>query len=147
MVDRFNRSGTAHEFAQTDLDLVADTPEHGNLGFGIAFGSGRVVKTPVNSFGPAGKYRTTLFGVVANGYDVIKRNVQKLIKAFRTLIRYVYSDLGHCGDRLRPHKTRNRPCAFDLKPVARDMPQQSLGHLAACRVPGAEYQYFLFFHC
>jgi hypothetical protein len=90
------------------------------------------------AFGFAWKYRAILFGVVADSYHVIERLPGKLVDRFRSVRTDIDVDLPHRLDRLRPDEAGDGAGTVDIEAVAGNVPQKTLGHLAAGGVSGAE---------
>ena len=81
---------------------------------------------------------TGLPGPVTDRDHVIEALPGKLIHAFGSVLRDINTDFPHGVDRAGIQDGRARPRACHVEPVAGEMTQKALGHLAAARVPGAE---------
>ena len=93
----------------------------------------------MNRFG-ARKYRTLLFGSVANGNHVVELPTEEFADVFGALPADVDPDIFHCNDSLwmKPLGMGSRTENFE--PLACQLSQQTFRHLASCRVAGAEKQ-------
>src|ERR1700676_396524 len=87
---------------------------------------------------PAGKNRAALFGVVADGQDVIELLAVEFIHALGTVAGNVDTQFPHGRNGLRPNLARFSSGAEHLKAVSGVVTQEAFGHLAPGRISSAE---------
>jgi hypothetical protein len=109
----------------------AELPE---LGISIAYGLRRIIEAPMDQSG-ASKGGAPLPYPVAQSYDVIKSQIEKLIHILRGLLANINFDLIHDLD--RPWINAFRICAGAVNNVliTGKLPQDSLRHLAPRGIP------------
>jgi hypothetical protein len=120
-----------HEAAQPFADLISNSPERVKLLGLRAVNRGRVLEAPVNSIGSAWKHGAVLLRVVADCDDLIEWLRREFIDRLGPVARYINSYLAHRFDRLGANTRGRGPGALDFKPVARDIAEDSLSHLAS----------------
>src|SRR6266446_3219937 len=101
----------------------------------LCFGTSQsrwIFKTMVQPFRCTEEYRTSLFGIITYGNDVIEILPLKFIYMLRALTRYINVQLSHNGDSFRSHNTRLCSSAFHIAFLSSVMSQQPFRHLAAC---------------
>ena len=120
-------------------DLVAHLAENSQLFLLDALRVRRIVETPVVAVHLAGEHRTRLVGVAANrnhGLDIL---LEKFVHVLAMVSGDVDADLGkHPDGQWMDMPCRLRSGAADVEEVARGVAQDSLCHVAAARVAGAQ---------
>jgi len=129
------------EEPQSLLNLVADTAKSLNLP--VRRGLSGIVEAPVDRFS-AREYRAALFGPIADGDHIVKVVVGVDGDVFGGLMRDIDAQFLHCLDAPGMQPLRMGACAECFKPLAPEMPKQTLGHLAAGRIAGAQEENTLF---
>ncbi len=123
-----------HEQPNALDDFVSHVPECGKLLFAVDLG--RIIESPVDRLG-ARKERTILLCPIANRNNVVELLVKKLVQALGFLVSDVDSKFIHHLDRTRVQTFRIGSCTRNIVSVAGQLPQDGLGHLAACGIAGA----------
>lgn len=110
-------------------NLVTDTSKDMSALRRIRHGS-RVIKTPVQQLSSPRPARTTFLGSIADGDDVVERLREKLRGMLRSVTGDIDPDFRHRVDcpRIQPNRMSAR--AKDLEPVAGQVTQPTLCHLA-----------------
>lgn len=93
----------------------------------------------MNRFG-AGKDRAVLLGTIADRNDVIEFVIYESGYVLRGVLRDIDSDFVHDLDASRVHALGLSTGTVHFKPIARHLAKQSLRHLAASRIAGAQEQ-------
>lgn len=102
-------------------------------------GVGGVVESPVIAVYLAGEHGAGLIGVAADGDDGIDLLPEEFVHVLGVVATDVDADFGHGGDGLRVNvASRLRACALDVEDVPCGLAEDSLGHVAAAGVSGAE---------
>src|SRR5262249_37913725 len=101
-------------------------------------GRRRVLKASVDTFSLSGKHQAGLFRVVADRDHGVEFPPDELIHRFRPVAGNINADLPHYLNRLWPDAARSHPGAVNFKGVSAVVTENSLGHLAARGVSGAE---------
>jgi hypothetical protein len=91
----------------------------------------------MDDFSFAGKERTGLMGMAANGNDKIPRLVEKFINKLRLVVRYIHTRFGHGLDRQRVETMDLHACRSAFNYVTLKMLCPAFSHLAATGISGA----------
>ncbi len=128
------------ELAEVRPELIADTAEFRQPPFFRALYGGRIFKAPVNAFSASVENRATFLGVVAHSDDAVEVLPGEFLDRLRALARDVDPELPHNPDSFGAHVGRVSSRAENFVFRTGIVPEQSLRHLAAGRIPGAQYQ-------
>ncbi len=137
-----------HERLNVSFQLITDFPESSQFFFPRPGDRGRIGHAPMRALRCSGKNRALLSRFVTNGDDRREFLPGKFRDGFRALLRDVDSPLPHHVDRERVHAYRLCPGTKNLIPRPPHVTQQSLRHLAACRVSRTQNEHArLVFRC
>lgn len=83
----------------------------------------------MNAFSFSRKEGARLFGMIADGHNIVEAYSFEFLDAFRAMLRDVYAKLGHHLNRMRVHVRRFDSPAVDLVLIATKSSKQAFSDL------------------